>query len=60
MKAPRTRGSALPEISAIAGPKRPGTRTKNSVDTGRNHASEARGMCVTARIGTIEAAATHA
>ena len=30
MKLPRSRGSTLPVMSAIAGPKRPGTQTKNS------------------------------
>ncbi len=60
MKLPRTRGSALPDTSAIAGPKRPVTRMKNTVDSGRNARSGKRGRCVIARIGATEASATTA
>ena len=54
MKLPRSRGSTLPVTSAIAGPNRPGTNTKNSTDTGTTQASGSGGRCVTTRIGAIE------
>ena len=58
MKLPRSRGSTLPVTSAVAGPKRPGTNTKNSTDSPTTQASGSGGRCVATRIGPIEISAT--
>ena len=57
MKLPRSRGSTEPVISAIAGPKRPVTKMKKSVENGTTATSGSRGRWVVIRIGTIEIAA---
>ena len=54
MKLPRSRGSTLPVTSAIAGPKRPVTSTKNSTAHGDDDGERHGGRCVVMRIGTID------
>ena len=58
MKLPRSRGSTLPDTSAIAGPKRPGTSTKNSTDAATTCGSGSGGRCVVTKSGTTERIAT--
>ena len=57
MKLPRSLGSTLPVTSAVAGPNRPGTNTKNSTDSATTQASGSGGRCVVTRIGPIEISA---
>jgi hypothetical protein len=53
-KLPRRRGATLPVMSAIAGPKRPGTKTKNRTLTATAAASGSGGRCVITTMGTRE------
>ena len=46
MKLPRSFGSTLPVTSAVAGPNRPGTNTKNSTDSATTQASGSGGRWV--------------
>ena len=57
MKLPRNRGGTLPVTSAVAGPNRPGTKTKNNTDSGTTQCSGSGGRCVTMRIGASEISA---
>ena len=54
MKLPRSRASTLPLTSAIAGPKRPGTKMKKNTTMPTTYGTGSRGKCVCRRIGTIE------
>ena len=54
MNEPRSLGSALPEMSAMPGPKRPVTRTKNSTAHAMTTTSETGPRCVVMRIGAID------
>ena len=54
MNEPRNRGSALPLISAMPGPKRPVTNTKNSTAHATTVDSDTGSRCVVIRMGAID------